>query len=118
MNPQECNCYVCTQARYRGTLQWQLDQTEWRHQPVPVPAPEPELDRIDYYRKPPDGEYVLMGSTAPGEVFVDNSESEVPEAISSMQKIRLASVRDQADLDRLVTGLTVEAYNRGMKGAQ
>ena len=43
------------------------------------------------------------------------AEPEIPLAIREMQKIHLPSVRDQADLDRLVTALICEAYARGLK---
>ena len=42
-------------------------------------------------------------------------EPEVPEAVKGLQGIHLASVKDQADLDRLVTTLNVEAYRLGQQ---
>lgn len=40
-------------------------------------------------------------------------EPEVPEEIKDLQGIHLASVRDQDDLNRLVTKLNLEAFRRG-----
>ena len=49
-------------------------------------APEPEVDRIDYYYRTGGGEYVLIGSAAPGQPFIHNAppEPSVPEEIKGL----------------------------------
>jgi hypothetical protein len=45
-------------------------------------------------------------------------EPEVPEEIRSLQRIRLDWVKDQDDLNRLVTELNVESFRRGQKSTK
>jgi hypothetical protein len=48
----------------------------------------------------------------------DAPEPEVPEEIRSLQRIRLDWVKDQDDLNRLVTELNVESFRRGQESTK
>ena len=74
--------------------------------------------RFEIDDRVPPGEIRLHNWNGPTLLKVDAREPEVPEEIKGMQGIHLGSVKDQADLDRLVTELNVEAYRRGKESGK
>ena len=81
-------------------------------------APDSEVDRIDFYVKTPEGNYVKWVPTEPPRSILVQfglEEWELPEEIKGMRGILLSAVKDQLDLDRHVTKLILEAFERGQK---